>query len=263
MVGGLYLALFSIFMLAPLFFVVLNSFNQAKFSIFPPPGLSLQWYVKLFHIPDFGLALQNSLVIAAAATLLGLALGLGASLALVRGRWRRSGLLQSVALVPMLLPKIIMGIAIFIAAIQVGLYPSLTSLAVAHTVLVLPYIVSIVTANLRQVARDQEEAAVDLGANPLQTFWLATMPQIRRGVLLAAVIAFVVSFDEFDVSLFLTRGDNMTLPIRMYLYMQELEDPSLAALSTLLIGVSILLVALVPSLGRGSVLGVLLRRRRG
>jgi len=76
------------------------------------------------------------------------------------------------------------------------------------------------------------------------------------------VIAFVVSFDEFDVSLFLTRGDNMTLPIRMYLYMQELEDPSLAALSTLLIGVSILLVALVPSLGSGSPLGVLRRGPR-
>ncbi len=260
--GTIYLVLFVIFMLAPLFFVVLNSFNQAKFSIFPPPGFSLQWYVKLFHIPDFALALKNSLLIALLATLVGLFLGGGASLALVRGRWRREGLMQSIALVPMLLPKIIMGIAIFIAAIRIGLYPSLISLVVAHTVLVLPYVISIVTSNLRQVVRAQEEAAVDLGANPLQTFWLATMPQIRRGVLLAAVIAFVVSFDEFDVSLFLTRGDNMTLPIRMYLYMQELEDPSLAALSTLLIGVSILLVALVPSLGRGSPLGVLLRRRR-
>ena len=261
-VGGCYLTLFVVFMLAPLFFVVLNSFNQARFSIFPPPGLSLQWYVRLFHIPDFALALNNSLVIALASTVFGLALGVAASLALVRGGWRRADLLQSAALVPMLLPKIIMGIAIFIVAIRIGMYPSLTSLVVAHTVLVLPYVVSIVTANLRQVARDQEEAAVDLGANPVQTFRLATLPQIRRGVLLAAVLAFVVSFDEFDVSLFLTRGDNMTLPIRMYLYMQELEDPSLAALSTLLIGVSILLVALVPSLGRGSPLGVLLRRRR-
>jgi ABC-type spermidine/putrescine transport system permease subunit II len=92
---------------------------------------------------------------------------------------------------------------------------------------------------------------------------LATLPQIRRGVLLAAVLAFVVSFDEFEVSFFLTRANNMTLPIRMYLYMQELEDPSLAALSTLLIGVSIMLVVLVASLGRGSPIALLLRRRRG
>lgn len=258
-----YLALFVVFMLAPLVFVVLNSFNKARFSIFPPPGLSFQWYVKLFSIPDFALALRNSLLIGFAGTVLALLFGITASLALVRGSWRRANLLQSALLVPLLLPKIIMGIAIFIAAIRIGLYPSFTSLVVAHTVLVLPYVMSIVTANLRQVARDQEEAAVDLGANPFQTFHLATLPQIRRGVLLAAVLAFVVSFDEFDVSFFLTRGNNMTLPIRMYLYMQELEDPSLAALSTLLIGVSIMLVVLVASLGRGSPIALLLRRRRG
>jgi len=257
-----YLTLFVIFMVAPLAFVVLNSFNEARFSIFPPPGFSLQWYGRLFQIPDFALAMKNSLLIAFASTMLGLAVGVAASLALVRGAWRRPNVLQSLALTPLLLPKIILGIAVFITAIRIGLYPSFTSIVVAHTVLNIPYVLSIVSANLRQVARDQEEAAIDLGANALQTFRLATMPQIRRGILLAAVLCFVISFDEFDVSLFLTRAENMTLPIRMYLYMQELEDPSLAALSTLLIALSILFVALVARLGRGSAIGVLVRRRR-
>ena len=89
-----YLALFVVFMLAPLVFVVLNSFNKARFSIFPPPGLSFQWYVKLFSIPDFALALRNSLLIGFSGTVLALLLGITASLALVRGSWRRADLLQ-------------------------------------------------------------------------------------------------------------------------------------------------------------------------
>ncbi len=257
----LYIALFAIFMLSPLFFVVLNSFNKARFSTFPPTGFSMQWYGRLFTIPDIGLAIRNSLAVAAVSTLLALGIGTAAALALARGRWRNGPLLQSIMLTPLLVPKIVIGIAIFIAAIRIGLYPSYTSLAVAHAVLILPYVISIVGANLHRVDRSQEEAATDLGADRLQTFRLATVPQIRRGLMLAALFGFILSFDEFDISLFLTRPENITLPIRMYNYMQELEDPTLAALSTLLIAVSILLFALMAWIGRGTSLTQLIGRR--
>ena len=102
---------------------------------------------------------------------------------------------------------------------------------------------------------------MDLGAGRFQTFRLATVPKIKRGILLAAVFAFILSFDEFDVSLFLTRADNMTLPIRMYFYMQELEDPTLAALSTLLIAVSAAVAGLIAWLSRGMSVGSLLAKR--
>lgn len=257
----LYLTLFIVFMVAPLFFVVLNSFNEARFSIFPPPGLSMQWYVRLFTIPEFFVAFRNSLIVAVLSTVCGVALGTMASLALVRGGFGREQLFQSLILSPLLVPKIVIGIAVFMAAIGAGLYPSFTSLVLAHTVLILPFVVTIVMANLYQVERAQEEAATDLGAGRFQTFRLATVPQIRRGILLAAVFSFTLSFDEFDLSLFLTRADNMTLPIRMYYYMQELEDPTLAALSTLLIALSAVVAALLAWLGRGMSVSVLAGRR--
>jgi putative spermidine/putrescine transport system permease protein len=257
-----YVALFVIFMLAPLVFVVINSFNEARFSTFPPPGLSLQWYVRLFSIPEFFVGLRNSLVVAILSTILSITLGTCAALALVRGRWRASQPIESLLLSPLLVPKIIIGIAVFIAAIRVGLYPGFASLVLAHTAIILPYVVTIVAANLQQVDRTQEEAATDLGAGRLLTFRLATVPQIKRGILLAAVFAFVLSFDEFDVSLFLTRADNMTLPIRMYLYMQELEDPTLAALSTLLIAVSAVVAGLIACLSRGLSVGSLFAKGR-
>lgn len=252
---NVYIALFILFMLAPLFFVVVNSFNEARFSTFPPPGFSFQWYVRLFTIPDFFVAFRNSLIVAAVSTVLAVVLGTCAALALVRGSWRSAQLLQSIVLTPLLIPKIIIGIAIFIAAIWVGLYPSFSSLVLSHTVIILPYVITIVVSNLQQVERAQEEAATDLGATRLQTFRLATVPQIGRGILLAAVFSFTLSFDEFDVSLFLTRAENMTLPIRMFLFMQELEDPTLAALSTLLIAMSVAIALLMVWLGRGTSLG--------
>lgn len=102
---------------------------------------------------------------------------------------------------------------------------------------------------------------MDLGANPWQTFRLATVPQITHGLLVAAIFAFIVSFDEFDVSLFLTRGDNMTLPIRMFLYMQEQDNPTLAALSTLLILLAGTAVFAITRISRGADLMSLARRQ--
>jgi putative spermidine/putrescine transport system permease protein len=250
--AGLYMLLFLGFIVAPLFFVVVNSFNQAKYSLFPPPGLSLQWYGKLLSVPDFLMAFKNSVLVAVSSAAIGIAAGTAAALAIVRGGWRAPSTLQSLLLSPLLVPRIVIGIAVFIAAVRASLYPSMLSLIVAHSVLVLPYVVSIVVANLQQVQREQEEAARDLGADIWQAFRLATVPQISRGLLIAVIFSFVLSFDEFDVSLFLTRSETMTLPIRMYLYMQEFEDPTLAALSTLLIAMSIVAVALTGYLMRGS-----------
>jgi putative spermidine/putrescine transport system permease protein len=262
-VGSVYIILFLAFMLAPMFFIVVNSFNDAAYSAFPPKSLSLRWYHNLFAIEDFYVAMRNSALVAVAAMLVSMVMGTGVALAIVRGDWRRRELVQSMFLAPLLVPRIVIGIAIFIVAIQVSLYPSLASLVVAHSILLLPYIVSILVANLMQVKRVQEEAAMDLGANAWQTFWHATVPQIARGMAVAAIFAFILSFDEFDLSLFLTRSQNTTLPIRMFLYMQEQDNPTMAALSTLLIALAGIAVAAIAYVSRGSDLMSLARRRAG
>jgi putative spermidine/putrescine transport system permease protein len=258
-----YMILFVAFMLAPILFVILNSFNKAKFSTFPPAGFSLQWYLHLLQVPDFFRAMRNSALIALAATVVALLVGTGGALAIVRGPWRRREILQSAFLSPLLVPRIVFGIAAFVAAIKASLYPSFTSVILAHAVLTLPYVLTVVVASLLQVRRAQEEAAMDLGANALQTFRLATVPQIQRGLIVAAIFSFIFSFDELDTSLFLVRASNMTLPMRMFLYMQEIQDPTLAALSTLLIGISILAVIIVLRLSRGMNVADMLRRGRG
>ncbi len=217
--------------------------------------------MNLLGADQFLFAAKNSLIIALSSAALAIVLGVAASLALVRGAWRRRALLESLLLVPLTVPKIIIGIAIFAAAIRAALYPSFLSLILGHTIILLPYVVSILVANLMQVQHAQEEAAMDLGADAIQTFRLATIPQIRGGILVAMVFAFVLSFDEFDISLFLTRADNMTLPIRMFLYMQELEDPTLAALSTVLIAISACAVAVIAYFARGSGLALGVGRR--
>jgi ABC-type spermidine/putrescine transport system permease subunit II len=260
-IAGVYITLFLAFMLAPLFFILVNSFNDAAFSVFPPRGLSLRWYRNLFEVTEFWLALRNSFLIAVLSASLALMLGMALALSLVRGGWRQRESLQSVFMSPLMVPRILIGVAILIMAIRIGLYPSITSIVLAHTVLLLPYVASILVANLMQVRRVQEEAAMDLGANAWQTFRLATVPQISKGFLVALIFAFIVSFDEFDIALFLSRSQNMTLPVRMYLYMQEQENPTMAAMSALLIGLTVMLVTVILYIARGSNLLSFLSRR--
>jgi len=189
-------------------------------------------------------------------------LGLGAALSTVRGGWRRRELLQSGVLSPLMVPRIVTGVAIFIAAVTVGLYPSHASIILAHVVLLMPYVTSLLVAALAQVNLVEEEAARDLGAGPLRTFWLATMPQIRGSMLVAAVFAFIVSFDEFDISFFLARSKNMTLPVRMFLFMQEQENPTMAAMSSMLIGIMVLIVVAAVFLSRRTDLVSIFARRK-
>ena len=261
-VARVYMFLFVTFMMAPILFVILSSFNKARYSSFPPEGFSLQWYLNLLQVPDFFRAMGNSAFIALFATAVALLVGTGGALAIVRGPWRRREILQSAFLSPLLVPRIVFGIAAFVAAIKVSLYPSFVSIILAHAALTLPYVLTVMVASLLQVRRVLEEAAMDLGANAVQTFKLAVVPQIQRALLVAAVFSFILSFDELDTSLFLVRASNMTLPMRMFLYMQEIEDPTLAALSTLLIGLSIIAVVIVLRLSRGMNVTDMLRRGR-
>jgi len=179
----------------------------------------------------------------------------------VRGGWHRRELIQSLMLSPLMVPRIVTGVAIFIAAVRVGLYPTYTSMILAHVILLLPYVISILVASASQINGVQEEAAMDLGTGPLRTFWYATLPQIRSGILVAAIFGFIVSFDEFDISLMLARQDNMTLPVRMYLFMQEQENPTLSAVSTLLISVTIVVVFIAYLISRKTDLSAILTRK--
>jgi putative spermidine/putrescine transport system permease protein len=231
------------FILLPLGIVILYSFSSVAYGVFPPPGLSLRWYGHLLQQPAFGRAFVRSVAVAVAATGLALGTGLLAALALVRGRFPGRDALQAFLLSPIVMPKIVLGVGWFIFFARLGIQGGSLPLVLAHTIVVLPFVVNIVAANLVGLDPALEEAAQDLGASRLTVLWRIVLPQIRSGLTVSALLAFLVSFDQVESSIFLTRGENNTLPIEMFLYMEKWQDPTIAALSALLILFAFALVA--------------------
>lgn len=249
------------FMLSPLVFIVVNSFNSASFNTFPPQGFSLRWYEFVLGYKPFRDGMLNSLMIAGASTVIAVVAGMLAALALVRYRIVGRGALRAFFLSPLVMPKVAIGIAVFILLIKLRLFGTLGSLVLVHTMLSLPFCIVLLTANLVSVNRALEEAAMDLGAGPLRTFWQVTLPQIRAGIVVATVFAFITSFDETEASIFLVRPSNTTLPIQMFLYLEQYQNPTLAALSTLLIALTVIIVIVGLRFVRGAELARLVARR--
>ncbi|MDR7522765.1 MAG: ABC transporter permease [Armatimonadota bacterium] len=233
------LGLVAVFMLAPIVFVLVFAFSSASYLIFPPPGYSLRWFAKLFQQEALFRAALNSLVIAATATLVSLIVGTLASLALVRYRFFGREVLRALFLAPLIVPRIAFGVAMLIYAVVLRRFGGLDSLILAHLMVTLPFAISILSAALVSADRSLEEAAADLGAPPLVTFWKVTLPQIRTGLAVSGFFAFIISWDQVETSLFLVKTENMTLPVAMFYYLQRQQDPVIAALSACLIGVAV------------------------
>ncbi len=248
------------FVLLPLAIVAFYSFSSVAYGVFPPPGLSLRWYGHLLRQPAFGWAFLRSLGIALAATGAALGVGVPGALALVRARFPGRELLRAFLLSPIVMPKIVLGVGWFIFFARLGIQGGVAPLVLAHTIVVLPFVISIVAANLVGLDRSLEEAARDLGASAPVVLWRIVLPQVRSGVVVSALLAFLVSFDQVESSIFLTRGENNTLPIEMFLYMEKWQDPTIAALSALLIAFAFVLVAAGLVVARGADLRRILPR---
>jgi putative spermidine/putrescine transport system permease protein len=223
------------FVLLPLVIVVFYSFSSVAYGVFPPPGLSLRWYGNLLEQPSFRGAFLRSVGIGLAATGIALVVGFLCALALVRGRFPGREPLRAFLLSPIVMPKIVLGVGWFIFFARLGFQGGVVPLTLAHTIVVLPFVVNILAANLVGLDPTLEEAAQDLGAPVSTVLWRIVLPQIRSGLVVSALLAFIVSFDQVESSIFLTRGENNTLPIEMFLYMEKWQDPTIAALSALLI----------------------------
>lgn len=230
------------YLVFPIFVVVPLSFSSAAYLQFPPPGFSLRWYDNYLGRGDWiaatWLSLRIGLVTAALATVLGTA----ASLALVRGRFWGRNLINSFVVSPLIIPTIIVAIGVYFFYARVRLIGSPFALALAHTALAIPFVVTNVSATLHGFDERLEYAAMNLGANRWQTFWRVTLPIIRPGVLAGALFAFITSFDELIVALFVSGTGAVTLPRRMWDSLRQEIDPTIAAVSTLLIAVSVVVL---------------------
>lgn len=240
------------FILLPLLIVIAYSFSSVSYGIFPPPGLSLRWYGTLLSLASFRAAFGRSVTIALVATALALISGFFGALVLVRARFAGKELLRGFLLSPIVMPKIILGVGWFIFFARLGMQGGVVPITLAHTIVVLPFIINILAANLMGLDISLEEAAQDLGAGMTTVVWRIVLPQIKSGLIFSSLLAFIVSFDQVESSIFLTRGENNTLPIEMFLYMEKWQDPTIAALSAVLILFAAVLVTAGFLVARGT-----------
>lgn len=243
----------TVFILSPLLVTMVNSFSSVAYNVFPPEGFSTRWYANLAGQSAFYGAALRSIVLAVLATALSLTIGTMTAYALVRYRLPGSGLIRSVVLAPVVVPKIVLGVAVYMFFVRLGVSDDYSSLLLTHTLVAFPFVVAVVSAALANFDWSLEEAARDLGAGPLTTFRRVLLPQITASMVVSAVFAFVTSFDQVETTLFLVRPGANTLPIEMFLYLQKWQDPTIAALSVVLILFAAVLVAL---------LGFILRNRQ-
>ncbi len=243
-VGAIY-----VFLLAPIVIVVLAAFNSGEYLRFPPEGFSLRWFVKAAQHQPFVRAFAYSLRLAVLATLASTVLGTMAALFVVRYARRARDLLRLLLVAPLQFPAILTGIALLIFFYATGLGTrGMRALLVGHTLVALPYVFLTVSTVLVGFDRSLEEAARSLGAGPLVTFWRITLPLIKGGLISGALFAFITSFDQFPISLLLISVGNTTLPIQLFDYLRFSFDPAAAAVSTVSIVLSVIIVVLIERL---------------
>lgn len=242
-------ALVALFIAAPILVVVAASLSDSAIPEFPPRGLSLRWYAHALNEQVFVTAAINSLWLAAISTALATPLALAAAYGLLRGEFRGRDALQTLLLAPLVVPSLVIGLAILLAFSGLGIREVGVRLVGAHVLITFPYMVRTILASLARLDPMVEEAARTLGASPLRCFLLVTLPLLRPGVIAGMLFAFIVSFDNVSVSLFLTTARTNTLPLAILNYVEYNFDPSVAAISTMLVvfslGAAVLMERLV------------------
>jgi len=242
---GIYVALFVLFIMGPIVLVVVVSFTSASFIAFPIEGYSLRWYHRIIEYRPFLDSLLVSMKLAAISAMLGVLVGVPGALALARSRSRLASTLSTFLLAPISIPAVVLGFSLlyYLSALIQGV--SFLSLVIAHTVLAIPYITRTVLAVYRSMSPDLEEAAAVLGGNRWQVLRYVTLPQVKPGIFAGAVFAILTSLDNLPISFFFGTATTNTLPVVMLSYMQNQFDPSIAAISTVQMMISVLVLLLV------------------
>lgn len=238
-------ALSVFFLMAPTLVVVPMSFTASNSLTFPPEGFSTRWYEKMLTDPQWSTGFANSAQVALLTAILATVLGTLAALGTVRGRFPGKNAVNALVLSPLIVPVIIIAIGMFSVFVRWKITGTIVGLVLAHTALAVPFVVVNVATSLRTMDRNLELAAMNLGADPLRTFFRITLPIILPGVFAGALFAFITSWDEVVVSIFLTTARFRTLPVEMWEQVRQVVDPTVAAVSTTLLTVTTTLLVLV------------------
>ena len=230
-----------LFLYAPIAVLIVFSFNASKLSAHWQ-GFSLQWYAKLFSDEAILSSTVNSLIVAAISTIFATVLGVLTAWTLERRAFRGQAAFESLLLMPIVIPEIMMGVAMLLFFVMIGLPLSLFTMIIAHTIFNFPVVALIVRARLRKLDPVLEEAAHDLGATPWLAFRHITLPLLMPGVIGAVLMAFTLSLDDFIISFFLAGAGSTTLPVKVYGMLKTAVTPEVNALSAVLVVISMVLV---------------------
>ncbi len=230
-----------LFLAFPLVLIAILSFSAAPNFVFPPRALSLDWYLNVFRDDQFAVGFRQSLMIAGVATTIAILVSLPASYAMTRHRFFGRQMLNTLVMAPLIVPEVVIGIAAltWLAAIRLDVPPY--SLFFLHALLLLPYAMRVIVASLEGGTARLEEAAITLGASPLRAFILVTIPRLSRAIGAASLFCFVHSFHNLTATIFLVKS-KPTLSLAIFGYITTRNDPTVAALSTLLITLTTILV---------------------
>jgi putative spermidine/putrescine transport system permease protein len=234
-----------VFILAPLVVVIAISFNGGTVASLPIESWSLRWYAKTFQTKAFIASLWTSTWLSIAATTIATPLALAAALAIARKDFPGRSAIEAIVMAPILVPSIVIGIALLLSASLLEFHRAPVRLLVAHVLIALPYCMRTVHASLARLSQNLIDGAMTLGADRWQAFYYVTLPLVRPGILAGMIFAFLQSFGDVSVSLFLTDARNNTLPLTIMSFLEQYPDPTVAAMSSLVtlgcLGVAIFL----------------------
>lgn len=245
-----------IYILIPLIVVIPASFTSANFPSFPPEGFSFQWYTKLLDRPEFIGAIGNSVKFALLAAFFSVLFGTLGAMAIAKYEIPGKAFITALLTSPLTVPQLVLGIALLIYFTPMMLAGTSTGFLIAHIIICIPYVIRLVLTGLSGFDYNLERAAAILGANPLIVFWKITLPLIRPAMISGGLFAFLTSFDNVTVSLFMVSPDMRTLPIEIFSQMQDAYNPIVASVSSLVILFSVILIVIIEKMqGVGKVFG--------
>ncbi len=241
-------SLFTIFLLAPILIVCVVAFTPEGYLSLPTHGLSLRWFKAIANYPEFVTAFRDSLWLAALSSTIAIAISVPAALGVARYRFPGREALSAFILSPLMIPHVVLGVAFLRFFTQIGIGGTMIGLVLAHVVIVLPFAFRLTLASATGLDRSIEQAAISLGASGATLFRRITLPLILPGVVSGFVLAFINSFDEVTMTVFIATPGATTLPVRMFLYIQDNIDPLVTSVSAAVIALTIIVMAAIERL---------------
>jgi len=237
-----------IFLIGPFVIIFSASFSQSETLTFPPVGFTFSWFHKVVTMPMFINSFKMSIWIAILASFFALLLGTPVAYALSRYQFPGKRFIEIMTMLPVIIPQMVAGLTLLRIFVLMGVFSIQATLLIGHTIIVLPFAIRMIHSSIINLPSSIEEAAVSLGASPVKAFFKIVLPNISTGLVSAFILTFITSFNNVPISLFLTGPGVSTLPIVMLTYMEYYFDPSIAALATILILMTLLIVFIMQKL---------------